>query len=155
MGDIADSFLPNNGKRDDTQIPLAPVPDALAKIFRDLPSYGEPNDEARDYLRDNIELGLEHLAGACSAWGSGAYFPCEASCRTVFEISVNILYMLQAPEQRVSQHQRAGLDPNSDQYRVLDSVNDAREVGRTFEISYPWKCKLTEGWETCSKALPR
>jgi hypothetical protein len=107
MRDIAGSFLPNHGKRDDTQIPLAQVPDALSKIFRDLPSYGEPNDEARDYLRDCIELGLEHLAGACSAWGSGAYFPCEASCRTVFEISVNILYMLQAPEQRVSQHQRA------------------------------------------------
>ncbi len=107
MGDIAGSFLPNNGERDDTQLPLTPVPDTLAKILRDLPSYGEPNDEARDYLRDSIELGLEHLAGACSAWGSGAYFPCEASCRTVFEISVNILYILQAPEQRASQHQRA------------------------------------------------
>ena len=93
MGNSTGNFLPNNGERDDTQRPLAPVPDVLAKIFHDLPSYGELNDEARDYLRDNIELGLEHLAGACIAWGSGAYFPCEASCRTVFEISVNILYI--------------------------------------------------------------
>lgn len=126
MGDIAGSFLPNNGKRDNTQIQLAPVPDALAKIFRDLPSYGEPNDEARDYLRDNIELGLEHLAGACSAWGSAAYFPCEASCRTVFEISVNILYMLQAPEQRVSQHQRACVLQQKKQVRLAVTLAEKK-----------------------------
>ncbi|WP_295437158.1 DUF5677 domain-containing protein [uncultured Thiodictyon sp.] len=107
MGFIAASFLSVNGERDETQLPLAPVLDVLANVFRNLPDYGELNDEARDYLRDSIELGLEHLAGACSAWGSGAYFPCETSCRTVFEISVNILYILQAPERRASQHQRA------------------------------------------------
>jgi hypothetical protein len=29
-----------------------------------------------------------------------------------------------------------------------------KEGGRTLEISYPWKCKLTEGRERCSKVLP-
>ena len=27
--------------------------------------------------------------------------------------------------------------------------------GRTLEISYSWKCKLTEGSERCLKVLPR
>jgi hypothetical protein len=109
MDTIDGSFLPANGEHDETQLPLAPVPGVLAEVFRTLPGYGGPRDAARDYLRDSIELGLEHLAGACSAWGSRAYFPCEASCRTAFEISVNVLYMLQAPDQRSYQHQRASI----------------------------------------------
>ncbi|WP_338115160.1 M48 family metalloprotease [Thiocapsa imhoffii] len=32
---------------------------------------------------------------------------------------------------------------------------DVRGFGRTREISYPWKCKLTEGSERCSKILPK
>ncbi len=30
-----------------------------------------------------------------------------------------------------------------------------RGFGRTLEISYPWKCKLTEGSERCSKILTK
>jgi len=29
-----------------------------------------------------------------------------------------------------------------------------REGGRTSEISYPWKCKLTKDRETCPKVPP-
>lgn len=40
------------------------------------------------------------------------------------------------------------------QVRVQGLVIDVRGFGRTLEISFPWKCKLTEGSERCSKILP-
>jgi len=118
MPTIAGSFLPANGLREEILLPLAPVPVVLAEVLRNLPDYGGPSNGAQDYLRDSIELGLEHLAGACSAWGSSAYFPCEASCRTVFEISVNVLYILQAPEERASQHQLASVLHEQEQLKA-------------------------------------
>jgi hypothetical protein len=105
MSTNAQSFFWTNSVPDEALLPLTPVPNVLAELLRSLPGYGAPSDRARDYLRDSIELGLEHLAGACSAWASGAYLPSEASCRTAFEISVNVRYILQSPEVRASQHQ--------------------------------------------------
>jgi hypothetical protein len=137
----ARSFLPINGLSDEALPRLTPVPGILAELLRNLPDYGEPSDGARDYLRDSIELGLEHLAGACSAWGSGAYFPCEASCRTAFEISVNIRYILQAPEARASQHQRASVLHEQKQLRAALKFAEqeglaglAREVSSNLEV---------------------
>ena len=118
MVTVAGSFLPSNGLCEELLLPLAPVPGVLAELLRNLPDYGGPSNGARDYLRDSIELGLEHLAGACSAWGSSAYFPCEASCRTAFEISVNVLYILQAPEERASQHQLASALHEKEQLNI-------------------------------------
>lgn len=141
MAKSARSFLPTNALFDEALLPLTPVPGVLAELLRNLPAYGEPTDGARDYLRDSIELGLEHLAGACSAWGSGAYFPCEASCRTAFEISVNILYILQAPEVRASQHQRASVLHERKQLRVALKLAEqrglsslAKEVSNNLEM---------------------
>ena len=51
------------------------------------------------------------------------------------------------------QHQ--GLDRNSAQDRVLRLVIGLGEVGRISEHSYPWRCKLTEGWKRCPRILPR
>jgi hypothetical protein len=52
-----------------------------------------------------------------------------------------------------------GLDHNSAQARVRHSVMELElelgEVGRIFELSYPWECKLTEGRRRCRKILPR
>ena len=50
---------------------------------------------------------------------------------------------------------RVGLDHNSAQDPAAWSVMALREVGRIVEISYPWKCKLTEGRRRCPKILPR
>ena len=47
-----------------------------------------------------------------------------------------------------------GFDHRSGQGQVLRLVKILRESSRTLEISYPWKCKLTEGEGRCSKALP-
>src|SRR5438128_6973976 len=112
---------------DDILLPLTPVPGILAELLRSLPDYGGPSSAARDYLRDSIELGLEHLAGACSAWGSGAYFPCEASCRTAFEISVNVLYILQSPEKRACQHQLASV--LHEQKQLKEALKLAEQIG--------------------------
>jgi Family of unknown function (DUF5677) len=112
---------------DNILLPLAPVPGILAELLRRLPDYGGPSNAARDYLRDSIELGLEHLAGACSAWGSGAYFPCEASCRTAFEISVNVLYILQSPEERACQHQLASV--LHEQEQLKEALKLAEQMG--------------------------
>ncbi|MBK1719182.1 restriction endonuclease subunit S, partial [Thiocystis violacea] len=49
----------------------------------------------------------------------------------------------------------SGLVHKPAQVRVQNLVMDVRGFGRTLEISYPWKCKLTEGSERCSKILPR
>ena len=49
----------------------------------------------------------------------------------------------------------AGFVHKRGQVRVHGLVTDVRGFGRTLEISYPWKCKLTEGSERCSKILPR
>ena len=48
-----------------------------------------------------------------------------------------------------------GLDHRSGQGRARRLVIVLRESGKTLEISYPWKCKLTEGEGRCSKVLPR
>jgi hypothetical protein len=47
-----------------------------------------------------------------------------------------------------------GLDHNSVQNPAQRCEIGMKGDGRTSEISYPWKCKLTEGRERCSKALP-
>ena len=48
-----------------------------------------------------------------------------------------------------------GLAHKPGQNRVQGLVIDQRGFGRTLETSYPWKCKLTEGSEGCTKILPR
>ena len=47
-----------------------------------------------------------------------------------------------------------GLDHHSGQGRVWPLVMVLRESGKTLEISYPWRCKPTEGEGRCSKVLP-
>ena len=49
----------------------------------------------------------------------------------------------------------AGLDHKSAQDRVMRLVIGIGEVGRISEHSYPWRCKLTEGWKRCPRILPR
>lgn len=117
MSTSVNSFLPATGKLDDALTHLAPVPSVVEEMLRALPDYAEAGVGSREYLRDCVELGLEHVAGACSAWASGAYFPCEASCRTTFEISVNIRYILKDPDQRAFQHQRSSITHQQAQLR--------------------------------------
>ena len=84
----------------------------------------------------------QHLDAICAQWehrlgGSGHYW---------------------GPDGRVSRlrpRARRGLDHNSAQDRVLCSVMELGEIGRIFELSYPWRCKLTEGRRRCPKILPR
>lgn len=105
----------------------------------------DPSDAARDYLRDSIELGLEHLAGACSAWGSGAYLPCEVSCRTAF-------YILQAPEARASQHQRASLLHQQKQLKAALTLAEQQELsGLGEEVSN--NLEMLEGHGTLSRKI--
>jgi len=50
---------------------------------------------------------------------------------------------------------QGGLDHKSAQNRALNSAFGVGEVGRTSELSYPWKCKLTRGSQQCPKILPQ
>ncbi len=128
MATIPEIELSANRLCEEVLLHLAPVPSVLAKLLRNLPDYGGPRNADRDYLRDCIELGIEHLVGACSAWGAGAYFPCEASCRTVFEISVNVLYILQTPDERSYRHQLASVLHQKKQ--LEEALSLAKQLGR-------------------------
>jgi hypothetical protein len=61
-------------------------------------------------------------------------------------------------QQLSDRHQKGVLDrrpfwPRSS-FRPRPSAERGERSGRPLEISYPWKCKLTEGEGRCSKVLP-
>jgi 2'-5' RNA ligase len=49
---------------------------------------------------------------------------------------------------------KGGIDHNFAQDRAQRWAIGLKEVGRFLELSYPWRCKLTEGWKTCPKRSP-